>query len=431
MMPLAIAFMFLVEVAVGLSPEAKESLTHAMPGFDLEALRERLRRIGEHSLPAKIETAPESADNSPTVDLDAGAAEKIEGSSDANNSTRRKRQWANFDNARWPNNHLFYSFAASVTAKTKSIVKQSLAYLQARSCLTFTEDATATDRVEVFTGSGCYSSLGWMGGVQQLSLGKGCDVIGLATHEFIHALGSLHEHARYDRDDHITVDLTNVTPELQGQFGKSDNLETVNYTPYEYGSVMHYGASTFTSKGYSLKPKIGRYLQTEGSRYTTFYDLKMLNIYYKCPDVCGALGAAAATCKNGGFPNPKNCAVCVCPGGYGGALCDQRPAGCGETLVATAAWKTKTFTFEKIRFQGPATKKIQIRVTALKGVQCGIGCRTNSIEPKYFADRAITNPKICCPNLLNQIVTSALNPAPIVSYNRVFTSTFTFQYRWV
>ncbi|VDL63844.1 unnamed protein product [Nippostrongylus brasiliensis] len=114
--------------------------------------------------------------------------------------------------------------------------------------------------------------------------------IGIATHEFIHSLGSRHEHARYDRDDHITVDLTNVAWEMQDQFGKGGDLATVNYTPYEYGSVMHYSANTFTSKGYSLKPKIGRYLQTEGSRYTTFYDLKMLNIYYNCPALDKAVG---------------------------------------------------------------------------------------------------------------------------------------------
>uniref|UniRef100_A0A0N4XLK8 Metalloendopeptidase n=1 Tax=Nippostrongylus brasiliensis TaxID=27835 RepID=A0A0N4XLK8_NIPBR len=168
-------------------------------------------------------------------------------------------------------------------AKTKSIVKQSLAYLQARSCLTFTEDATAPNRVEVFIGAGCFSKLGMEGGVQQLSLGKGCEVIGLATHEFIHALGSRHMHGRFDRDDYITVDTTNVLPDKVGQFGKSGDLVTINLTPYEYGSVMHYGANTFTTKGYSLKPKIGRYLQTEGSRYVTFYDVKMLNIYYKCP----------------------------------------------------------------------------------------------------------------------------------------------------
>ncbi|WKY09622.1 hypothetical protein Q1695_002184 [Nippostrongylus brasiliensis] len=477
MIYVTITLTLLVEVAVSLSPAAKESLTRDNPGYDLEALRERLRRIGEQSLPAKTDTAPAKAENSPTENLDVivttptdssepgieeinakeGVADylfqgdmslseaqlkELEENVGLRNTTRRKRQWANSSTARWTNNHLFYSFAASVTARVKNIVKQSVAYLQARSCLSFSEDATATDRVEVFSGTGCHSKLGMQGGVQSLSLGPGCDVIGLATHEFIHALGSLHMHGRYDRDDHITVDITNVAPDKVGQFGKSGDLVTINLTPYEYGSVMHYGANTFTTKGYSLKPKIGRYLQTEGSRFVSFYDIKMLNLYYKCEAVCAG---TTTKCKNGGFPNPKNCNVCVCPGGYGGALCDQRPAGCGETLVAKAAWATKTFTFgtpnvKTLRdnfmlcnhwISGPANKKIQIRVTALKGVQCGIGCRTNSIEPKYFEDQMVVNPRICCANMLNQIVTSALNPAPIVSYNRISTSTFTFQYRWV
>ncbi|ETN83246.1 hypothetical protein NECAME_07482 [Necator americanus] len=36
----------------------------------------------------------------------------------------------------------------------------------------------------------------------------------------------------------------------------------------------------------------------------------------------------------GGFPNPRDCSRCVCPSGYGGKLCDERPEGCGKELTA-------------------------------------------------------------------------------------------------
>ncbi|WKY09626.1 hypothetical protein Q1695_002185 [Nippostrongylus brasiliensis] len=477
---IAILCLLFVDFAAGLSAKARESLTRANPGIDLEARRERLKHIGE-LIAAKIAknatVQGATVENSPSVTLEIsnsstsdpsepgieeinareGVADylfngdinlseeqlmEIEDSLANRTSSRRKRQMSTAY-AKWTNKHLYYSFDSSVSGRMKSIVRTSLAYLKARTCIDFTENAAAANRVQVFTGSGCWSAIGMQGGVQDLSLGNGCDVIGLATHEFMHALGAWHMHMRYDRDKYLIVDTTNVAPGVVGNFEKVTDIESVNYTPYEYGSDMHYAANLFTSSGYSLIPKtIGRYLQTEGTRFVSFYDVKMLNYHYRCHGVCGA---GSAACVNGGYPNPRNCAICICPGGYGGTLCNQRPAGCGETLVATTAWKTKTFTFgtpnvKTLRDQfmlcnhwvkAPAGKKVQIRVTALKGVACGVGCRSNSIEPKYLPDKKIVNPRICCANMLNQIVTSVLNPAPIVSYNRISTSTFTFQYKYV
>lgn len=54
--------------------------------------------------------------------------------------------------------------------------------------------------------------------------------------------------------------------------------------------------------------------------------------------VLGKCASSATQCKNGGFPNPSKCSQCICPWGFGGALCDQRPAAsngsttCGATL---------------------------------------------------------------------------------------------------
>ena len=45
---------------------------------------------------------------------------------------------------------------------------------------------------------------------QVVSIGRGCGSIAVVEHEFIHALGLSHEHARYDRDDHITIIWENI-----------------------------------------------------------------------------------------------------------------------------------------------------------------------------------------------------------------------------
>ena len=56
--------------------------------------------------------------------------------------------------------------------------------------------------------------MGRTGGKQILSLGLGCvgsngDFMAV-QHEFMHALGFVHEQSRPDRDDYVTVDFTNI-----------------------------------------------------------------------------------------------------------------------------------------------------------------------------------------------------------------------------
>ncbi|PIO64219.1 astacin [Teladorsagia circumcincta] len=123
----------------------------------------------------------------------------------------------------------------------------------------------------------------------------------------------------------INNSLNNTPPrkvDQQYNYNKLTAAESINYTPYEYGSVMHYDAQWLANgTGLSLIPKSPRYLQTLGSQLISFLDISLLNFHYKCNGVCAAKGA---TCVNGGKRNPKNCATCICPTGYGGALCNLR-----------------------------------------------------------------------------------------------------------
>ncbi|XGW31048.1 hypothetical protein V3C99_009758 [Haemonchus contortus] len=258
----------------------------------------------------------------------------------------------------------------------------------------------------------------------------------------MHALGIWHMQSRYDRDQFIKVNLTAVPAEDQHNFNRLTQAESVNYTPYEYGSVMHQSAQAFATTGLSMTPIRARYLQTLGSQHISFYDISIINTLYKCNGKCATTGAK---CTNGGKPNPRNCAVCICPAGYGGALCNMRPAGCGAVLTAASTWKGKkvvvgnatngvirdTYTICNDWIKAPAGKKVQVQVAILKGVYCNFGCWNHGIEMKTLPNKLNTNPRACCPGHLKQVLTSSLNPTPVITYSNFLQSEITFQYRYI
>ncbi|XGW31040.1 hypothetical protein V3C99_009754 [Haemonchus contortus] len=353
---------------------------------------------------------------------------------------RQKRQVV-YDANKWPNNKVFYYFDSTIPPANQAYIKAVLNYLSARICIDFVVDATAPNRIKVLDGAGCYSSDGMQGGEQIISLSSDCIIIGTIARQFMQALGAAPTHVRFDRNDSIIVDLTNVPPDKHQYF---DDTFTLYYTPYEYGSVMHYPSNFLATSGNSLIPRYSnRYLRTMGGRAISFYDILFINVHYQCYAPCSGI---AAKCVNGGVANPRHCSTnCICPAGYAGALCNQRPPACGATLTATTTWVTRKVTVGDSTIantsstykmctdwvKAPAGKKIQIRVTALQGVSCTNGCWVHAIEPKIDTDKRLTNARICCPEQLNNILPSRINPTPIVFYSIRRAATFTYQYRYV
>ena len=80
------------------------------------------------------------------------------------------------------------------------------------------------------------------------SLGDGCHGRGRSLHEFMHALGFLHEHQRADRDNFIDVHWENIKDSKLSQFTKLE-FQVSNNQRYDPYSVMHYGPDAFSKNG--------------------------------------------------------------------------------------------------------------------------------------------------------------------------------------
>lgn len=56
----------------------------------------------------------------------------------------------------------------------------------------------------------CWSSIGYSGYDQDLSIDHGCGYKGVIIHEILHALGFFHEQSRLDRDKYVTIKWDNI-----------------------------------------------------------------------------------------------------------------------------------------------------------------------------------------------------------------------------
>ncbi|KAL6428199.1 hypothetical protein ACFW04_008498 [Cataglyphis niger] len=133
-----------------------------------------------------------------------------------------------------------------------------------------------SDYIRITAGnSGCWSSVGRIGGRQDVNLQvPGClTQRGTVIHELMHAVGFLHEHSRYERDDYVDILWQNISPGHTHNFNKAPAEVTDAFgVGYDYSSVMHYSSTAF-SKNNQLKTIV--------PKVSTIYI--MYHCYNKCP----------------------------------------------------------------------------------------------------------------------------------------------------
>ena len=102
------------------------------------------------------------------------------------------------------------------------------------------------DAEDATRASNCFSTIGQSRRLNRLALnlGPNCWTNHTIAHEMGHAFGFVHEHQRPDRDDYVTLDISNIRENAVGNFNRITNLQD-RQTPYDFSSIMHYAANSF------------------------------------------------------------------------------------------------------------------------------------------------------------------------------------------
>nr|CDJ94174.1 Peptidase M12A and CUB and Thrombospondin domain containing protein [Haemonchus contortus] len=313
--------------------------------------------------------------------------------------SRNKRQASPSAYSFWPNLTVSYEFAYN-DANFKNLIRSALRHIEHNTCIRFKENGGDRDGLRYFRGNGCWSNVGRTGGRQLVSIGYGCDSLGIVAHETLHALGLWHEQSRSDRDQYININFWRIIRGTEGNFEKRTALTSDNMgQPYDLGSVMHYGAKAFTSDwtANTVETKDKRFQNTIGQRDgISFKDAKMINLRY-CTGVC----RTTLPCANEGYTDPNDCQKCRCPKGYGGTYCQElERSSCGEELVATQGYQilrsgpVYANSHCVWRIRSPAGQKLELNIDSVN-FPCLDSC-TSFVEIKATRSKTATGARLCC-----------------------------------
>ncbi|KAG5668438.1 hypothetical protein PVAND_016378 [Polypedilum vanderplanki] len=181
--------------------------------------------------------------------------------------------------------YTFWS-GSKYTNKDKEEIMYAMEYIETHTCIDFVPRSKEADFLLIYSGEGCSSYIGKIGGQQLVSLKKnGCLRTGTIMHELIHSIGYDHMQNHEDRDKHIQVVWDNIRDDTADNFVRVDSDLFSNFdTDYDYYSVMHYDSYAFSKNGKrTLVARDDDFRDIIGQRYALSYgDVRRINNMYDC-----------------------------------------------------------------------------------------------------------------------------------------------------
>ncbi|CEF59714.1 Astacin-like metalloendopeptidase [Strongyloides ratti] len=316
-----------------------------------------------------------------------------------------------------------YCVGPSVSSKN---VKIAIEEVINHTCIKFNKINETTNKTQELLFKKSQRCLSYIGHIESnhtqiIELTPNCyDNPYVILHEIGHALGLVHEHARTDRDEYIKINTGNMKSDRLSNLEILKTPAYFNYsTYYDYAALMHYSQfafATFWSSFFGW-PVIESKLEREYSwmigqrKKMTFNEFKQINLFYCnwCNWIDNKTGLLIKNndyqtlCKNGGYPDYKNCSKCICPTGYTGDLCDyiiKSDTECGKTNFDVNTTETSIVLNDKMTcyfsLKAKNSKKVLLKVTYVNAPYKESICTEDTgYQVKYRKDKGATGLLLC------------------------------------
>ncbi|XP_030375925.1 zinc metalloproteinase nas-4, partial [Scaptodrosophila lebanonensis] len=191
--------------------------------------------------------------------------------------------------SRWPGGIVPYEIKGQFSTQELQNIQHAINEYHSKTCVRFKARSNERDYISIVSGrTGCWSSIGRLGGRQEVNLqSPNClRTRGTPIHELMHALGFFHEQSRHERDRYVRVLDENVKPGMLVNFEKSSPSKEYGFgVEYDYASVMHYSPTSFSKNG---KPTLMALQSNASSRLMgqrngfSKGDVQKINAMYRC-----------------------------------------------------------------------------------------------------------------------------------------------------
>nr|AAI62603.1 He2 protein [Danio rerio]BAD15104.1 high choriolytic enzyme [Danio rerio] len=263
-----------------MDPKISLSIQLLLVGISLAA------PVGEYDNSNGIET-PQNVDITTLLETNKGSSRRLIEGDMLYPQTRNALVCGN-NNCFWKKNssnfvEVPYIVSSEYSATEISVIQKAMSGIHNKTCIRFVPRISQTDYISIENQDGCFAFIGKKGGKQLVSLRKkGCVYHSIVQHELNHALGFYHEHVRSDRDSYITIHWEYIaTNEIRNFMKKNTNSQN---TTYDYGSIMHYGKTAFTTvKGKeTMTPYPDETVPIGKAKEMSDIDILRINMMYSC-----------------------------------------------------------------------------------------------------------------------------------------------------
>ncbi|KAK0159205.1 hypothetical protein PV328_010116 [Microctonus aethiopoides] len=188
---------------------------------------------------------------------------------------------------RWPGGRVPYVITGYFTSEEYGKILSAINDFHKYTCVRFVPYNGEEAYIRITSGwSGCFSTVGFGGFSYDVNLQPPycLQMKGTILHELMHALGFIHEHTRYDRDDYVYILWNNIQSDAQ-QYFKKYAREDVNTfgVEYDFESVMHYSRNAFSfNRGQTIIPKYTTDVNIGMRENLSQGDIKKINKMYQC-----------------------------------------------------------------------------------------------------------------------------------------------------